>query len=115
MHELRNNTITMFETFVSHAVSVLSLYVFLIHITKRLLSCLYRFTKPCQAHYKVIAILPFISITNMLQVLMCTYSRSQNEASKYTGKRERSTLHQCRAFRPSCPTGSAGGGFSVVL
>ena len=61
-----------------------------------------------QAHYKIIAILQCISITSMLRVLMCIYSRSQNEASKCAGKRTRSTLHQSRAFRPSCPTGFPG-------
>ena len=117
VHDLRKNT--MFETFVSYAVSfVVALCipwnVTIIHITKRFLSCLYRITKPCQAHYKIIAILQLISILNMLQVIMCTYIRSRNEASKYAGERKRSTLHQSRAFRPSCPTGS-GPVFSFVL
>ena len=67
-----------------------------------------------QTHYTITAILQCISNTNMLQVLVCICSRSQNEASKYAGKRKRLTLHHCRAFRPSCPTGS-GGGFSFVL
>ena len=38
-----------------------------------------------------------------------------NEASKNAGKRKRSTLHHCRAFRPSCPTGFFFDGFSLVL
>ena len=61
-----------------------------------------------------IAIPQCICITNMLQALMCTYSMLPNEALKNAGKRKRSTLHHCRAFRPSCPTGF-GGGFFVCF
>ena len=104
MHELRKNT--MFAAFVSYAVSFLSLYVFSEMFQKIITKMSFvMFVQIHQAHYKIIAILQFISITSMLHVLMCIYSRSQNEASKYAGKRKRSTLHHCRAFRPSCPTG----------
>ena len=113
MHELRNNT--MFAAFVSYAVSYLSLYVFSEMFQKNHYKMTFvMFVQIHQAHYKIIAILHCISIFNMLRVLMCICSRSQNEASKYAGKRKPSTLHQCRAFRPSCPTGS-GPCFSFVL
>ena len=91
MHELRNTTIFMIFCTSSRY--------------KTTSVILFSFTKSLQAHCNFIAILECTAITNMLQVLMCIYSLSPNEASKYAGKLKRSTLHQCRVFRPSCPTG----------
>ena len=73
MHELRNTTI--FETSVSYALCILTLHVFSDMLQDYLLQhdlCIFCSVSP--THYKFIAILQCVCITNMLQVLMCTYS-----------------------------------------